>query len=599
MVIKENYLEAQYLAAIVDSADDAIISKNLDGIITSWNRGAEKIFGYSKEEAIGRHVSMLIPPDRLNEEPAILEQIRQGKKIDHYETVRVRKDGRRINISLTISPVRNENGEVIGASKIARDITEVKEAVVRNAMLAAIVDSSDDAIIGKDLDRIITSWNGGAEKIFGYSKEEAIGKSVSILIPPERLNEEPVILEQVRQGQKIDHYETVRMRKDGRRVNISLTVSPIKNDKGEIVGASKIARDITDAEEADIKNAMLAAIVRSSNDAIISKNLDGIIQSWNYGAEKIFGYNESEVIGKFIGILIPQDRLAEEETILSKIRNGERVPPFETVRLTKEGKPIDISLTVSPIINKEGRVVGASKIARDITLLKELERKKDEFISIASHELKTPLTSLKAYIQLMMQMKEGRDTRMHQYVSKAYGFALKLEELVNDLLDVTKIQAGKIRMDFETFDFDEVLSEAIETISHQAPRHSIIKQSVEGAKVYADKRRIEQVLFNYLSNAVKYSPESDKVMINVTKEAGQLKVAVTDFGIGIPKEKQLRIFDRFYRAVEQNPKFQGLGIGLYISSEIINRHNGKTWVESEEGKGSTFYFTLPLKGPDH
>lgn len=239
-------LVAARLAAIVESSDDAIVSKDLNGIITSWNHGAEKIFGYTPEEAVGRSVTMLIPEDRLDEEPGILGRIRNGERIDHYETVRKHKDGRLLDISLSVSPILGIDGRVVGASKIARDITQRKAAQIEIEKLAAIVDSTSDAIITKDLNGIITSWNKGAEGVFGYTASEAIGQPVTMLIPPERIDEEPGILSRIRSGEAIAHYETVRRRKDGELIDISLNVSPIYDSKGVIVGASKIARDITE-----------------------------------------------------------------------------------------------------------------------------------------------------------------------------------------------------------------------------------------------------------------------------------------------------------------------------------------------------------------
>ena len=209
------------LNAIVDSSDDAIISKDLTGIITSWNKGAERLFGYTAEETIGRPVTMLIPADRLDEEFTILEHLRGGERVDHFETIRVRKDGSQLNISLTIAPVKDADGRIIGASKVARDITDRKLVEKASALLSAIVDSSDDAIVSKDLNGVITSWNKGAERLFGYTAEETVGRPVTMLIPADRLDEEVKILEQLKRGDRVDHFETIRVRKDGSQLNIS------------------------------------------------------------------------------------------------------------------------------------------------------------------------------------------------------------------------------------------------------------------------------------------------------------------------------------------------------------------------------------------
>jgi two-component system NtrC family sensor kinase len=234
------------LAAIIDSSEDAIISKNLDGVITSWNAAAERIYGYQASEIIGQSITVLIPPDRLDEEQELLARIRRGERIDHFSTMRVRKDGGLIGVSITISPIKDSEGRIIGASKIAGDVTEQQRTIRAAQHLAAIVDSSDDAIISKDLDGIITSWNQAAERIFGYTEEEMIGKPITWLIPAERAAEEPAILERLRRGERADHFETVRVRKTGEKIDVSLTISPIKDASGKIIGASKIARDITE-----------------------------------------------------------------------------------------------------------------------------------------------------------------------------------------------------------------------------------------------------------------------------------------------------------------------------------------------------------------
>jgi PAS domain S-box-containing protein len=235
-----------WLIAIIESSRDAIISKDLNGVIQSWNKGAEEVFGYTADEAIGMPVTVLMPPDRVNEEPGILARIRRGETVEPYETIRRRKDGRLIDVSLTISPILDENGRVVGASKIACDITERKTNVAELAKMAAIVESASDAIIAKDLNGIIQSWNRGAERIFGYTADEVIGQPVTVLMPPERVDEEPGILARIRSGEAVQHYETIRRRKDGTLIDISLNVSPVRDAHGVIIGASKIARDVTE-----------------------------------------------------------------------------------------------------------------------------------------------------------------------------------------------------------------------------------------------------------------------------------------------------------------------------------------------------------------
>src|SRR5262245_18594515 len=359
--------ERQYLARIVDSSDDAIVSKDLDGTITSWNAAAERMFGYTPAEAVGRSIRMIIPADRQNEEDFVLSQIRAGESVRHFETIRQRKDGRLIPISLTVSPIYDEGGRIIGASKIARDITDRRAADLLARRLAAVVESSDDAIVTKNLDSTITSWNPAAERMFGYSAAEAIGQSIRLIIPADRQHEEDAVIAQIRDGQALRHYETIRQRKDGTLIPISLTVSPLRDERGVIVGASKIARDISDRKLGDLSARRLAAVVESSDDAIIAKDLNGIITSWNRAAERIFGYRADEALGQSIRMIIPRDLQEEEGAVLARIRAGRTVDHYETRRVRKDGTEILASLTVSPIVDDAGVVIGASKLARDIT----------------------------------------------------------------------------------------------------------------------------------------------------------------------------------------------------------------------------------------
>lgn len=595
------------LAAIIASTDDTIISKTLEGIITSWNPAAERMFGYSESEAVGKHISLIIPVERLDEEAFIIDQISMGLKIDHFETVRRAKNGTLIPISLTISPIRNAEGEIIGASKIARDISAQQKADEMQAMLAAIVNSSDDAIISKTLRGIITSWNPAAERLFGYTAKEAVGQHISLIIPQDRLSEEDMIIGNITQGKKIDHFETVRKTKDGREIPISVTVSPVLNSKGQIIGASKVARDISDRRQATEKQGVLAAIVGTSDDTILSKTLDGIITSWNRSAERMFGYSEAEAIGQHISLIIPPDRLEEETYIIGEVSKGNKVDHFQTLRKTKNGSLVPISLSVSPVMDDQGNIIGASKIARDISgeqlaqqemarlyaQLKDLNAKKDEFIGLASHELKTPLTSLSGYLQILNQRLQ--DDKNRPFLQKAQQQVAKLTALVNDLLDVSKIEAGKLYFARDAFDICAVVNDAINLIAYGNIDHQLyVCSSLDRCMVIGDAHRIEQVMSNLLTNAIRYSPNSKRIEVFLSCEDEQVKVGIKDYGIGIAPDKLENIFSRFYRVDESNPNVSGLGIGLYLCHEIVKRHNGKIWAESEPGKGSTFWFTLPL-----
>ena len=604
MNIQDEEIQAR-LSAIVDSADDAIISNKFDGIITSWNHGAENIFRYSASEAINNHISIIVPEEFYEEQDRIISQVKNGERIKHYETVRKTKDGNKVDISLTASPLRGSNTNVMGMSIIARDISVQKLLNEKQAVLSAIVNSSDDAIISKTLDGTIISWNPAAEKMFGYSESEAIGNNISIIIPPERLQEEQTILENVRKGLKIDHFRTVRIAKNKRKIKISLTVSPIKDQEGNIIGASKIARDISDQKLAEEKQATLAAIVSSSDDAIISKTLFGIITSWNQAATKMFGYTEAEVIGRHISIIIPPDRMDEETMIIENIRSGKKIKHFETVRVAKDGRELNISLTVSPIRNKAGKIIGASKIARDITekmqiekqrilyteKLKQLNKYKDEFMTMASHELKTPLTIIKANLDIM-ELKMQQDENL-LFVENTLKQVEKLNKLISDLLDISKIQAGKLELKLADFDMIGLLKEMIHNMQPTTEIKILLKNADDTLPAYGDRDRIGLVIINLLGNAVKYSPNSKEIKVNAFRSEDAIIVGIEDKGIGIPPDDLTNIFTRFYRVSGITSTFTGSGIGLYIASQIISRHGGKIWAVSQLKKGSTFYFSIP------
>ena len=249
-------------SAMVESSGDAIVGHTLDRRIVYWNRGAESIYGYAPDEVIGQPSSILMPPGQ-NDLPGVIERIRRGEQVEHYETRRLRKDGTVIDVSVAVSPISTRDGEVVGVSVVGRDISERKQTEEALLRLAAIVDSSDDAIIGKTMDTTIVSWNRGAERIYGYTAAEVIGRPISVLVPPGSENEVPAIMERLRRGEKVEHYETKRQRKDGTVIDVSVTVSLIKTRSGEIIGASAVARDITERRQAEAARSHIARLEES------------------------------------------------------------------------------------------------------------------------------------------------------------------------------------------------------------------------------------------------------------------------------------------------------------------------------------------------
>jgi PAS domain S-box-containing protein len=426
----------------------------------------------------------------------------------------------------------------------------------------------------------------------GYKGQDYAGKHPLEVGPAERYEMNRPLYDRVMAGEQ---FRTERKGVNGADYQVDFV--PLRNDAQDVYAALIIALDISEIKQAEERSAKLAAIVESSDDAIIGKNLDGTITSWNKSAERIFGYLAEEMVGESILKLLPEDRLDEEPRIISRLRAGDRVDHFETKRMTSDGRQLDVSLTISPIKDKQGLVTGVSKIVRDISEKKEDELRKNDFIGMVSHELKTPLTSLKALIQVLDQKLKASDD---QFVSSALGKANiqvgKMTSMINGFLNVSRLESGKIHIEKQEFNLADVLSEAVAEAELVTSTHQLMVVPCEPVTILADREKIGSVISNLISNAVKYSPRAKLVTITCGMENNEVKLSVSDQGMGIKPHDLDRLFERYYRVSSPHTKtISGFGIGLYLCAEIIHRHNGKIWVESKIGEGSTFVFTLPLR----
>jgi two-component system sensor histidine kinase VicK len=351
---------------------------------------------------------------------------------------------------------------------------------------------------------------------------------------------------------------------------------------------------IVSLQTSEQHSAVLSAIVTSTDDAIISKDLNSIITSWNSSAERIFGYSAEEMIGQSILKLIPQDRQGEEPMILGKLKSGKRVDHFETKRLTKNGQLIDVSLSLSPVKNAEGKIVGLSKIARDITDKKLEEQRKNDFIAIVSHELKTPLTSVKSYIQLALRKAKGRaDDFSENILSRADAQTRKMTDMIHNFLNLSRLEEGKMALSLSHFSLKQLMDETVQEGLVLAPNHVIVYHGCPEFELYGDREKISQVTINLLNNAVKYSKTGSSITIDCLLNDGQIKISFTDEGVGIRKEDQIHLFERFYRVNNDQIKhISGFGIGLYLVAEILKLHGSEIKVESNLGNGSVFFFSL-------
>jgi PAS domain S-box-containing protein len=495
-------------------------------------------------------------------------------------------------------------------------------AEIARARLAAIVDSSDDAIISKTLDGIVTSWNPAAERLFGWSAAEAIGRHITFIIPAERRAEGEDVLARLARGDIIDHFETVRVTKDGREVTVSLTVSPLRGATGRVVGASKIARDISGRYRDELTRARLAAIIESSDDAIVSKTLDGVITSWNPAAERMFGWTVAEAVGRDITLIIPEDRRAEEDMVLGRIAAGERVEHFETVRITKGRRLIHVSLTVSPIRDARGRVVGASKTARDITeqrrlaeerdqllareqlaraVAESMNRTKDEFLATMSHELRTPLNAIFGWARLLQSSDMDRAAQARA-VDAIVRSAATQSRLIEDLLDLSRIVSGRMRLEVERYDINAVAEAALETVRPAAAAKGIaVDAQMDSSirKLMGAPVRLQQVVWNLLMNAIKFTAPGGQVRLSLRSTGAGVELVVADNGEGIGPDALPYVFERFRQEDSSTTRrYGGLGLGLALVRHLVELHGGTVRAESPgKGHGATFTVLLPLARP--
>ena len=479
--------------------------------------------------------------------------------------------------------------------------------------LGAILESSEDAVVGATLDGRITSWNKAAERLFGYTAAYVTGRSVSLIVPDDRVAEETAALEHIRQGETVDHFETVRLAQGGERIEVSLALSPIKAATGEVTGVSRIARDVRKRRRLDELRGRLAAIVDSSDDAIVSKTLEGIITSWNRGAEQLFGYTAAEAVGQSILLIVPPERHAEEHEVLARIRRGDSVRHFDTIRRRKDGSQVEISLTVSPVRDEEGRTVGASKIAQDITDrrradqqhaalyedARQANRAKDEFLAMLGHELRNPLGAISSAIHLLDDVRAvgGRSAHACDVIARQTNH---LSRLVDDLLDVGRVMTGKILLDREPIDLAEVTRRTVATFTSAGKivQHRVTVET-NTLWVNADAVRVEQIVGNLLTNALKYTPVAGTIRVSVASEGRDAVLRVEDSGIGITAHLLPHIFDLFVQGERGLDRAQGgLGIGLTLVRRLVALHGGSVEASSAgPGHGSRFTVRFPAMPP--
>ncbi|GGP27560.1 PAS domain S-box protein [Silvimonas amylolytica] len=529
------------------------------------------------------------------------------------------------------------------------------KAMVDQARLAAIVEGSNDAIVSKTLEGVVVTWNPAAERMFGYSAAEAVGHTIrELVIPEDRSSEEADILQRVGQGEIVPHFETVRKRKDGSTVAVSVTVSPIRGANGQIDGAAKIVRDISQQKEAEAQilklnatleqqvqdrtaqiqafSALQAAILESAGYSIIATDSDGVIKLFNPAAERLLGYRADEMIDlQTPGVLhdtLEVERRAREltdelgylvepgfEAFAAKSRLG-KPDANEWNYVRKDGSRVPVLLTVSSLRDSDGQVFGFLGIAMDLTLHKRDEavlrqakesaesatRAKSDFLANMSHEIRTPMNAILGMLQLLQQTE--LTSRQHDYTEKAESSAKALLGLLNDILDFSKVEAGKLELDPHPFMLDKLLKDIGVILSASVGKKNIeILFDIDPAipeLVIGDALRLQQVLINLSGNAIKFTEHGEVVLSARLKRRRDdlltLDFSVRDTGIGMTPDQLTHIFEGFSQAeVSTTRRFGGTGLGLAISQRLVRLMGGQLAVESTAGKGSDFHFEITLK----
>ena len=520
--------------------------------------------------------------------------------ISHSEEMIPGEDGSLRSFDVIKVPLFHPDGSRNAIVVIGRDVTDRKQAEAAKMCLASIVESSDDAIIGKNLDGIIQSWNAGAERIYGYTAAEVQGQSILFLGLPDRVSEVPQLLAGISQGTSIDHYETVHRRKNGEEIHVSLTLSPIKNATGEITGVSTIARDITDLKR--IEEALER--IRHQNELILNSAGEGICgldevgntTFINRSAVQMLGYSITELHGKPFNIISNSN----SAPIYAALKDGSVHHASNAIFWRKDRSSFPVDYISTPI-EEQGKIVGAVVTFNDISDRQAIERMKNEFISVVSHELRTPLTSIRGAMGLLAAgVLNTNQEKAQRMLDIAVDNTDRLVRLINDILDLERIQSGQVTMRKQMFNLSELMVQARDTMGGIADKAGVtLSVQLLSTKVWGDSDRIFQVLTNLLSNAIKFSDRDRTVWfsaeITQNEDRKELILMVKDQGRGIPADKLETIFGRFQQVDSSDSRIKGgTGLGLAICRSILDYHGGRIWAESHPGVGSCFYVSLPL-----
>ena len=612
------------LAAIVESSQDAIISKSLDGIIRSWNAAAERLFGYSESEAVGQPITLIIPPERRQEESEILARLRRGERIEHYETVRMAKDGRAIDISLTISPLLDRTGAIIGASKIVRDITEHKRT--QQAFAAAqrqvrlVTDSAPVFLANCDAQLRFKFVNQPYAERFGMLPEQIVGRRVPEVLGEEAYSTIAPYIAQVLAGQSVEYVVELPDHTGGRR-SLRVGYTPEHDAAGNVVGWVAAIIDITDrtrAEEAlaESEQRFRRLVELMPVGVYTCAAPSGVITYYNEQAVRLWGRTPTTLSldERFCGsyrLLRPGgEALPHDECPMAlALSEGREFRNQEVVIERPDGSRITALVNIDPIRDRKGQIAGAINVFHDMSALKEAERqlreadrRKDEFLATLAHELRNPLAPIRNSLHILRMTGQNSPAaeRVHEMMGRQVSHMVRL---VDDLLELSRISRGKIELKRQCISLATAVQHALETSKPiiEAGGHVLeVHLPPEQIVIDADLTRLSQVFANLLNNAAKYTNRGGTITVTARREGPEAVVSVRDTGIGIPPDMLGQVFDMFAQVDNPLRRSQdGLGIGLSLVRTLTLMHGGSVEARSDGlGQGSEFVVRLPVAGVD-
>lgn len=601
------------LSLIFNGVSDAIVFLDTKGRIIKMNKALVRIGGYTEKDLLGKSLIELkmFPVKSLMKMISEFNQrIKKGKVTPPYEVEVNRKDGRKITLEIHSAPLMKE-GKLVGVGSILRDVTIQKKAEedlrASEERYRNLFESAPDALIVTDSAGHIVNCSLNSEAVYGYSKKEMAGKSITKFMVKESAQRFLRDFAKIKNLESIEGLQIVR--KDGEILDIWRKAFPLKDERGEIAGLLMYDRDVTEFNDLmdtlSKEKEKIQTILESIGDGVLVTGPKGKIFMLNEVAEKLMGYTQAEVMGKkydkFFKLIYEKEKKPVKGFFEKTISTGKiQVRPADMVLVSKSGLKIPISISASSIKGSVNKIIGSVMVFRDVTELRKIDKAKTEFVSLASHQLRSPLSTIRWYVDMLLKGSLGDyNEKQGIYLKQLQASNQRMIELVNSLLNVSRIELGTLPFEPEVVDLKKIIEAVLVEYNLDIKNKKLKlskKYSADSLKIKSDSRLVRIVIENLIDNAVQYTPARGKIDIAVSRGKSKIEIIVGDSGYGIPQEEQGRIFEKLFRAKNiQDKNKQGTGLGLYIVRSILDYIGGEINFKSKQNKGSRFYVSLPIK----